>query len=56
MLKGKNSQSEVAKQLSISRRAVQNIWKKYLENGTTDDLPKSGRPSKNEEKSVRRIL
>jgi len=56
MLEGRNSQREVVKQLSILRRAVQNIWKKYLENDITDDLPKSGRPPKNEESSVRRLL
>jgi len=56
MIKGGNSQRDVAKQLSISRRAVQNTWKKYLQNGTTDDLPKSGRPPKNDERSERRLV
>ena len=50
MLKSEKSQRQVAKSLGISRCAVQNIHKKYVESGTTDDLPKCGRPPKNSQK------
>jgi len=56
MLQAKKSQREVAKHYEISRCAVQNIWKKYLESGTLCDLPKCGRPRKNSTRSERLLI
>ena len=55
MLKSEKNQRQVAKDLRISRCAVQNIQKKYVESGTIDDLPKCGRPPKNSQRSERQL-
>ena len=50
------SQKMIAQDLNISRHAVQHIIKKFMEHGTTENLPKSGRPPLNTTRSVRLLV
>jgi len=50
------SQIKIAKDLSISRRAVQNILKKLRDHNTIVDLPKTGGPALNSARSVRVLI
>ena len=54
-LKNEISQAEVARQLQISRCGVQSILKKFRSYGSVNNLPRSGRPRKSNERSDRKL-
>ena len=54
-LKNGISQAEVARQLHISRCGVQSILKKFHTSGSVNNLPRSGRPRKSNERSDRKL-
>ena len=47
------SQRKIAKDLSISRRGVQNILMNLWDHNTFEDLPKTGCPALNSTRSIR---
>ena len=49
------SQRKIAKDLSISRRAVQNILIKLRDHNTIEDLPKTSCPALNSARSVNSV-
>jgi len=46
----------IANSLNISCHAVQHIIKKFREHGTTENIPKIGRPRLNSDRSVRLLI
>lgn len=48
-------QIDVSKELNIRPGTIHKVWNKYLDTGSTDDRPRTGRPSKTTER-IRRIL
>ena len=51
MLKGAK-QIEVAKELNLGQTSVRRVWNRYLETGSTDNRPRSGKPPKTTEKKA----
>lgn len=49
------TQSNTARQLNLGQPTVRKIWLRYLETGSTENKPKSGRPRKITEKERRRL-
>ena len=50
------SQSAVARDFQISRCSVQSIWKKFLTSGHVNDMHRSGRPRKSDERNDRKLI
>ena len=51
-----NSYSKISEQLSVAKSTIQSIIKKYKSLGSTDNLPRSGRPRKINTRMARKII
>lgn len=50
------SQTKVALKVNRSRNAVQRVWKRWLETGKNEAMPRSGRPRNSTLRDDRRLM